>query len=128
MKTIVDPLKTVGFHVTRHVLDESHAIIRNGRATLLTDAVAAALPRIIATAVITADKKAATMELLTDDNSSAATAPTSRPSPLIFTLPFDLSAGIALHTAAGDQWLILKAQPIERHWTPLGIENLIERE
>jgi hypothetical protein len=50
------------------------------------------------------------------------------PKPINLSMPFDLSAGVQINTKSAGEWLIIKAQALERHWTPTGMEPLIDRD
>jgi hypothetical protein len=122
--TLADPLNKPGFHVTGHILSSSQVIIPNGGSDILIDSVASTLPRIIATTTVSADHKTVDVQLgiVPADSADAASKPIG------LSMPFDLSAGVQINTKTPGEWLIIKAQPVERHWTPIGMEPLIDRD
>jgi hypothetical protein len=122
--TLADPLAAPGFHVTGRLVDSSQVIIANGGTDILIDSVAATLPKIIATPTVAADRKTVSIQLVITPPDSADAAG----KPVTFSMPLDLSAGVQIDTKTAGQWLIIKAQAVERHWTPAGIGELIDRD
>jgi hypothetical protein len=122
--TLADPLAAPGFHVTGHLVNNSEAIIPNAGTEILIDSVTATLPRIIATPTVAADRKTVSIQLVITPADSADAAG----KPITFSMPLGLSAGVQINNKTAGQWLIIKAQAIERHWTPAGIGELIDRD
>ena len=106
------------------IVGPSEATIANGSEATLVDGTDLSLPTIAVTAVVGADRRAVTLNVSVKDPVTLQN--TSKP--IVFAMGLNDSAGVSIPTGSGTAWLVVQPQLVERHWTPLGTAQMIDRE
>jgi hypothetical protein len=123
-QTIINPLRSEDFNATNRVVGDSLITIHNGDQGTLLDGGELSLPTLLATATLSADRKAATFRIVIKDGKN----PDDKTKPVLFSLPLDQTIAISIPTQADTRWLILTPTLVERDWMPGGTARLIGRE